>query len=695
MSFFVWLGFLFTSLSSNVIWSHTEIVVPLHGDFITALNEIEADLFIDGFHIDNAEVIYRIDGVERTFLSTINTSIVKTYTHKIEAYFPDYDIRKIMTISIKIIDDIPPIILSVPELKVRIGEKMPNLMNGFRASDNYDLEDLLKINIDTSKVIDTKIGIYPIVYQVEDLSGNKTSRMTWVEFYDDVPPQIILIKPLKHDVNHTFSWQTYFSVIDNYDTFLAVNVQSIVFEQRIIGIYPLKIIAVDQSGNEQIMMTTIEVIDQTPPILIISSERPDIPYQSKDISNILEQLVLKIEDNYDQLTTENIEILSSINTNVIGSYLVTYQVSDSSSNTTKIDISLKVTDQQKPTIIMIKPLVFNVFDPIPLFDEHLLIVDDFSVKENIKLEIIGSFHMDKVGKYLITIKAADEAKNQAVLATYLEVIDHTVPEIKLIQEILITQFKPINYRPYFEIKDQYDDSEDLKFLIDDFLVDYLNVGIYPLKVKVIDPSDHETTLIVDVMIMDIEPPKIKLKVNEVIDYPYRGLPIDYLSYVDQVSDNHDTLTKDDVIIIGEVDQYQFGLYQIIFVLKDMTGNETKETLEFIIVDYESPSITFDNLVVNQYETIDFFEGVHANDNTQNLKIIYYPQVVDTSNAGSVIVTYIVSDERGNYVIKDRLITILSVETFIPIKHFIPVITIIIIGLSTCIFIYFKEVKHMF
>ncbi len=695
MSFFVWLGFLFTSLSANVIWNQTEIVVPLHGDFITALNEIEADLWINGLYIDDAKVIYRIDGVERTFLSTINTSIVKTYTHKIEAYFPDYEIRQIMTISIKIIDDIPPIILSVPELKVRIGEKIPNLINEFRASDNYDPEDLLKINIDTSKVIDTKIGIYPIIYQVEDLSGNKSSQMTWIEFYDDIPPQITLIKPLKHDVNHTFSWQTYFSITDNYDTFLTVNLQSTVFEQKMIGIYPLKITAFDQSGNEQIMMTTIEVFDKTPPILVISNERPDIPYQTKDISSILERLILKIEDNFDQLTMDHIEIISSINTNAIGTYLVTYQVSDTSNNTTKIDINLKVTDQQKPKIMVIKPLIFNVFDPNPLFDEHLLIEDDLSAKENIKLEIIGSFQMHKVGKYLITIKATDEAKNQAIFTTYLEIIDHTVPEIKLIQDIMITQFKPINYRPYFEVKDQYDDVEDLEFLIDDSLVDYLNIGVYPLRVKVIDPSLHEVTLTVDVIIMDIEPPKITLKIDEVIDYPYRGLPIDYLSYVDQVSDNHDLLSKNDVIIIGEVNPNQFGLYQIIFVLKDMTGNETKEILEFLIVDHESPSIAFDDLVINQYEIIDFFKGVQTNDNTQNLEITYYPKVVDTSNAGSVIVTYVVIDERGNYVMKDRLITILAVETPIPFKQYFPVITIIIIGLSTCIFIYFKEVKHMF
>jgi hypothetical protein len=155
-------------MSSQVLWNHEEIIIPLHGDFLSELYELEANLYIDGVIIEDARVIYKYDGVERTFLSTINTSIVKTYTHKIEAYFPDYNMRHVMTVSIKIIDHIPPEILSVPLIKVRIGDKMPNLLIGFSAIDNYDSKELLDIEIDTSQVIDTQIGSYPITYYVYD-----------------------------------------------------------------------------------------------------------------------------------------------------------------------------------------------------------------------------------------------------------------------------------------------------------------------------------------------------------------------------------------------------------------------------------------------------------------------------------------------------------------------------------------------
>ncbi|MFA6377929.1 MAG: hypothetical protein WCW63_04800, partial [Acholeplasmataceae bacterium] len=196
MSFFVWMMMAFLTLEANIIWERTEIIVPLHGDFRSALSEVEAKLYIDGEICEDARVIYKIDGVERTFLSTINTSIVKTYTHKIEAYFPDYNLRHVMTIQIKIIDDIPPEIVSMPSIRVRIGEKMPNLLIGFTAIDNYDLEESLLIRIDTSQVMDEQIGKYPITYVVKDLSGNETTKILWIEFYDDISPDITAIKPL-------------------------------------------------------------------------------------------------------------------------------------------------------------------------------------------------------------------------------------------------------------------------------------------------------------------------------------------------------------------------------------------------------------------------------------------------------------------------------------------------------------------
>lgn len=695
MSFFIWMMMSFFTLESNIVWKHTEIIVPLHGDFRSALSEVEANLYIDGEIQEDARVIYKIDGVERTFLSTINPSIVKTYTHKIEAYFPDYNLRHVMTIYIKIVDDIPPEIVSIPSLRVRIGEKIPNLLIGFRAFDNYDPENLLDIKIDTSQVVEQQIGRYPITYVVNDLSGNETSKILWIEFYDDISPDITSIKQLKHNVDYIFLWQTYFIVIDNYDKFPKVSIESEALARKMIGIYPFKVTATDQSGNQRIITTTIEIFDHTPPSLIISSERPDIPYQIKDEMSILRKLIINVFDNVDEMLKDEVSIYSSINPNVIGTYLVTYQVFDSSSNKTSIDIYLKVTDQEKPSINLIKPLVFHVFDPPPLFQDYLKIEDNLSRIENIKIEIIGTYNMQKVGKYFLTIKATDESKNQTILTTYLEVIDQTAPKITLIQEILITQFKPINYQPYFMLEDPYDDISDITLFFDDTSVDYQNIGVYPLLVTAQDASDNQSTLYVDVIIMDIEPPIIKLSMDDKIDYPYQGLQVDYVSYIVEVSDNHDKLSIFDVNIIGHVNPNQFGLYKITYELTDSAGNKTVETLEFVITDHESPVITFDELRVNQYDTVDLLKGVIASDNAYQIEIIYYPKVIDTSKPGSIIVTYIVTDERGNYVMKDRLITIIEIKTKPLFDQFIPFILVIVIGISLSTFLYFKDVKHMF
>ena len=149
---------------------------------------------------------------------------------------------------------------------------------------------------------------------------------------------------------------------------------------KMVGIYPFKVIATDQSGNQKIVITSIEIYDQTPPSLIISNERPDIPYQIEDSMSILRKLIINVYDNVDEISSDDVKIFSSINHDVLGTYLVTYQIIDSSYNKTSVDIYLKVTDQEKPKIILIKPLLFHVFDPPPLFQDYIILEDNFFYK---------------------------------------------------------------------------------------------------------------------------------------------------------------------------------------------------------------------------------------------------------------------------------------------------------------------------
>lgn len=695
MSFLVWLSIFFTSFVSNIEWNQTEVIVPLHGDFLAEIQKIEANLYIDGVLIEGARAIYKIDGVERTFLSTINTSILKTYIHKIEVYFPDYNVRNIMTIHVKIVDLIPPEIINTPQISIPIDSKLPNLMTGLQVIDNYDSNDLLKIEVDISKVDLSRIGRYPITYHIKDTSGNETKKTVWLEIYDHIPPDIKVIKPLKHNIDHIFSWSNYFTIKDNYDLFPVVTIQSDFMDKKAIGTFDFQISAKDQSGNITIIHTSIEVFDQTPPELIISSERPDIAYQSTNELSKLKRLILKVTDNVDELTVNDVEIISSINPNQIGNYLVTFQVVDSSMNKKSIDIYLKVTDQESPVIEIIKPLIFHVFDPNPIWSDYLLIYDNLTTYENLKVEYVGSYRMDQIGKYVITIKATDEAKNVKTMMFYVEVIDLSTPNIELIQDILITQFKPVSYIPYFKVTDMYDTTSQIKLSFDDQFVNYLKVGIYPLTVYATDVSHNQSELIVDVIVMDIEPPLLILTTQNLIEYPYGGKRIDLRTYIKEVNDNYDLLSVHDVIITGEVDTYSFGRYEIIYELTDQTGNQTIEKLYFLIVDQESPKIYFDDITINQYENIDLFSHIHVEDNSDEYELFIFPKTIDTSMPGSIVVTYIASDARGNYTIKERTIFINAIDQKPNIKVYVPAITIVLGGLTLAIFLYFKDVKHMF
>ena len=80
----------FNFSQTEVKWENITGEIALNENYMEVLLDAKASLIINGNKMADPEIIYRYDGVERTFLSTINTAIVKTYHHKIEAYFPEY-----------------------------------------------------------------------------------------------------------------------------------------------------------------------------------------------------------------------------------------------------------------------------------------------------------------------------------------------------------------------------------------------------------------------------------------------------------------------------------------------------------------------------------------------------------------------------------------------------------------------------
>lgn len=678
MSFFLFLLQSITILTARVEWINDWIKVPLHEPIESYRYLPEARIYVNDLIVIGAKVTYERNGVEWTFISTVNTSHVRTYGIRYRAYFPDYNITSTHTITFDVVDVIPPEFVDIPEKTMIIGDKLPNLKEGVVVKDNYYSDQKLIITMDTSLVVITRVGDYPITYRVFDPSGNETAKTVILKIIDPLPPLITLTKPLIIEVSQPFVWQNFMTIKDNVDTIIVVEIDDKNVHYHQIGNYELVIKATDRSGNQTIETLVLDIRDTTKPTITLKSKPPGITVYESITRTLLESYVISISDNYDHLSFTDLVIVHDIEENVLGIYSIYYELSDLSGNKTTVKLNVHVIDPIKPTITLTKALIFDVFSVEPFWIDHFSFSDNFTPTDKLTYKFTVSPKMNVIGKYPLTLEVVDSSLNKAIYQDYVVIIDRIPPIITQMNDIIITDFKGKDYRYFFEFYDEYD-KLNVTFFVDDSDVNYDVIGTYQAVAFVHDKQMNQTSIIFDIMIIDIVDPHLSLRVT-VYQHAIDHTPIDLSSLIVSVDDNYDYLSIEDVFIEHNIIWTRCGRYEAIYTLYDHSNNKVQKTVIITIDDYIKPTIIFDDTVILQGAPFDPYEGVVASDNVGVDTIYVFPKNPLTDKPGTMIVTYIVMDERGNYTMHDRRITILPTEQKNDIQTYIPIVVITFIGL---------------
>lgn len=689
MSFFLFLLQSMTILTMRVEWVYDYIVVPVFSNIEDYRYLPEAKLYIDDFLVEDASVSYDRNGVEWTYISTVNTSNLRRYSIKYRAYFPRYNLYHVQTIVFDVIDLDPPEIIKFYDQNMMIGDKLPDLTSSVVATDNYDEGDVISITCDTSKVVLYQVGNYDITYIATDTSGNQAYQHATLRIIDPLPPEIMINKPLILNANEDFVWQNFLTVKDNVDAFLTVLVDDDDVDYHTLGSYELRIDVIDQSGNVLHNSLILEIADLESPLLWLTSKPTDILVNSEINDALLYGYIVSLSDNIDTLSLSDVRIVHDIEPSVLGTYQVTYEVSDQSQNMTSQTIEVKVVDDVKPTIEIVEPFVFEVFSKEPLWLNHIQLSDNYDDQDDLVFKITESINMHVVGSYLITIEVTDTSRNKAIYQGYADVVDLIPPVITQLNDAIITDFEKKDFTHYFSYQDQYDEATYIVTSIDDSTVDYEHIGSYEAIVYATDTSDNIAQLSFEVMVIDITLPELTLKSNTHI-MNIGDAQIDLRSLIAYASDNYDTCGIDDVIISSDILWDHFGKYEVIFSLSDQSFNTTEQIFYLTIDDRIPPSLSIDDIEIKQYEHFDPLAGVVATDNVEISNIEFYPEKIDTSSIGSFIITYIAYDTRGNYTQVDRQVTVLPNDTNNTWIDYIPIGIILVLGGAILIILYRKR-----
>ena len=229
------------------------------------------------------------------------------------------------------------LIIYNPFLKLDlVGEKQIEVLFGSKYQEegytasllNKDLTKSVKV---TSNVNLEKIGTYEIKYVIKNgLSVRKIKRV--VNVVDKEKPTITL----KGDVNYSLCGKEYselgYQAIDNVEGDISNKVNVKKENNKII--YTV----IDSSGNEASITRNLIEKDEIKPE--ISLKGPSLI--TLKVGASYDDLGFNVSDNCDSNIEDRVVITNNINTNKVGTYEISYSVSDLSGNTNEVKRTIKV-----------------------------------------------------------------------------------------------------------------------------------------------------------------------------------------------------------------------------------------------------------------------------------------------------------------------------------------------------------------
>ena len=365
----------------------------------------------------------------------------------------------------------------------------------------------------------------------------------------------------------------------------------------------------------------------------------------------------------------------------LGNYEVIYEITDSSNLKGLASLVVKVVDLTPPIVELKEEINVLIYELEPYLLDYLNITDNYDNYNDLTITTSGKVDMNKVGENRIIVTAKDSSKNETVLPVIVNVIDNIPPTIIIPNSITINNFLRPDYDSLIKVTDNYD--KDCQVIVLDSSINYQIIGNHTIDIKAFDSSLNETTVSIDIEIVDTTIPEISLTTN-LIYVELKEEIIDFKKYIDNVFDDYDKdLTVDDVLIISNINYEKIGTYEVNFYLKDKSNNSVEEVLLVKIIDNILPTLEIHPAIINVNDYFNYFEYVKAYDNydgdiTNLVKI--NPSFIPTNSIGVYEIIYYVYDSSGNYIEEKGLLTIKDNDKYNDYVIYFSGLIVLIIGI---------------
>ena len=562
---------------------------------------------------------------------------------------------------------------------------------GATATDVIDNNTTLTESIVITGTVDTNTnGTYTLTYNVSDSTGNAATPLTrTINVSDTGIPVITLIGNstinLQKGDTYTEQGATATDAVDDNTTLTNDIVITGTVDTSTNGTYTRTYNVNDSTGNAAVTVTRIINIADTGSPMISLIGNSTINLQTGDTYNEQGATATDAIDN-DATLTANIVITGTVNTSINGTYIRTYNVSDSAGNVAApVTRTINVADTGAPVITLIGNQAINLQKGDTYNEQGANATDavDNNTTLTANIVITGTVDTNTIGSYTRTYNVSDSTGNAAATVTRaITVSDTGMPIISLVGNQTISLQTGDTYTEQgATATDAVDDNTTLTDnIVITGTVDTNTNGTYTLSYNVSDSTGNAAVTVTrTVNVADTGTPTISLIGNQTINLQKGDAYTEQGATASDAVDNNTTLTNN-IVITGTVDTSNIGTYTRIYNVSDSSGNAANPVARTINVsDTGIPIITLNgSSVINHEQGAPFTDpGATAVDLVDgDMGTFLAAETVDSNSAGTYTLTYDISDDAGNaaitvtrdVIVADTIAPVITITGSTSINH---------------------------
>ncbi|MBC1372165.1 DUF5011 domain-containing protein [Listeria booriae] len=532
-------------------------------------------------------------------------------------------------------------------------------MTGVTASDTEDGNLTSSISV-TANDVDTSVeGTYHVTYSVTDSDGNTTTKTITVTVSSNNAPVITASdKTLKKGASFDPMAGVTASDTEDGNVTDKVSVTANDVDTSAVGTYHVTYSVTDSDGNTTTKTITVTVTSNDAPVITASDKT------LKKGDSFDPMAGVSASDTEDGNLTSSVRVTANdVDTSAVGTYHVTYSVTDSDGNTTTKTITVTVTSNDAPVIVasdqtIKKGKAFDVMAGVSASD-----LEDGDVTAGITVTA-NDVDTNTVGTYHVTYSVTDSDGNTTTKTITVTITSNDAPTFTTSDVYLKVGDK---FNPYAGITASDTEDGDLtdRIDIDSSNVDMTKAGTYAVEYSVTDSDNNTTKITRHVYVRTNDKPVIHAS-----DQTFKaGASFDPMAGMSASDTEDGDITASVTITANDVDANKAGTYHVTYSVTDSDDNTTTKTITITVLTNEKPVITAADITQKAHRSIDPMAGVTASDLedgdlTANIKIIANDINIDVP--GDYHVTYSVLDSDGNETEKTITVTILSNDA--PVIH---------------------------